>query len=467
MKAVHRYPLPEWEWARWAWASAEAESTWAPLLARYALALEAAERETVGSVREAAIQQVAPESLAAYTQAAAARGLAVVVLDRTASVQGYRSGSPGPPAPGQPWVYRVALAVPEAVRAITEAVQRQDDDRVGALLGYPSCCRQAFLARWVRARWRDVTWPMAAEAGRVEASGLGVWVSGPAEANVLLRWIGLRLVPHLPCHFGCEASAALGRALAERLPADLGAMAQTLLGMPMEWSAWHGLGAVRTPLGRLSMRSDATVERIQVWYEGQAWPAAGVETGAFPYVRPTGARAVAPASEHVEDVWTDSGFASLEAMQRAHAVVLAALGPGPYGSVLDLGCGNGQLLLKIPAGIRLGVEVDPGRAAAAAKHPELVVLCGDLLTLLPTLPETDLTLICPIRLLEQPAAAPVAAEALMRRRGTIVVYAYGDVLARTGGLARLTAQAGLGTLGEVVSDPGVAEAARLDRRLTP
>lgn len=450
-----RYALPLDEWVRWVWASPEAERAWAPILPAIQSAWAAAERESVGPVRRAALQIASPEDLPALAAEAARAGQVVLPLERVRRADGYRANTPGPPGATDAWSYHVALTLPNDLEAVARAWTSGDSRAIGELLGYPPCCIAAFVERWVEGRWLDPTWPTAeatAAAGGHQTTTHQIDLAGPPEANLLLRWIGVRLVPHLPCRFDCRASEAFGRSLSAFLPPALREAAGDLLGMPAEWSAWHGIAFVRTPIGQMSVRTDATAERLVVRFHGRRWPESAVETGVFPYARPPEAALDVRLRRTPEDEWRQNGFQTLEGMRRAHRVVLQAIGPGPFETVVDLGCGNGRLLSQVPARRRIGVECDPA-AAAAARSRGIEVLEGDLFALWPTLPAADRVLLAPVRLTER-------RERLDPPPARLVVYAYHDSTLRYGSLdALVRATLPPGRLIGLVSEPGVAEAA--------
>src|SRR5690606_3007959 len=69
-------------------------------------------------------------------------------------------------------------------------------------------------------------------------------------------------------------------------------------------------------------------------------------------------------------------FSSLAAQDAAHRTLLQAA-PGPFGTIVDLGCGDGTLLTKIPARRRVGIERDPARARHARVDRVVVGDCTD------------------------------------------------------------------------------------------
>lgn len=380
------------EWSRGPqWANEAARAEWEPVLRR---AQEAWGQIELGSITEglrgSALVHLTADELPRAARETAAQGLALAVLEA---------------GPGTAPSFRVAVHRPGLAVRWHLAWSSRDDDAVGELLGFPACCRAHFLREW---------------AGRGAVDMVPADPDGPWEANILLRWLGVRLVPHLPCSGACEETVAQARRYLEagrRLGADVHAL-EALLRLPVTFSTLNGLGIVETPHFRIMVAAD----------EG-----------------PTEARkARSGASEGA--VWADNGFSSLQAMEAAHAVVAEAV--GDVGSALDLGCGDGALLARLAAGRPgrwVGIEADPARAArGASRRPEVSILCGriedaeeDLASLAASV---DVVLLMPGRLLEMaPDDAERVRQALRGRR--IVAYAYTDWLKE--GLYSLCSEAGL------------------------
>jgi hypothetical protein len=227
----------------------------------------------------------------------------------------------------------------------------------------------------------------------------------------------------------------------------------------------------------VSTRTDATSRNYTVRRRSDHVPEEALQGLGFPFevpvkLRLTATRGFRKGLENMVAVdgpkpgWyaSDNGFASVEAMDAAHAPVVeaavAALG-GTGGDVLDLGCGNGVLVQKIeaaaPGVVPHGIDVDPARI----EHARLVVprhagnfVAGDLLddtTVWPDGRRYAIAVLMPGRLLE---AGPERSAALLRRLrercAQVLVYAYADWLERPGGLAGLAREVGL--------DPGAVPA---------
>ena len=423
-QTIPKNPLPDF--SRLQWVSAEARSAWEPRIRSIGEHFAAAERESVeAGIRSAALQSISPEQqgLPELAKRAAKKGLTVAPLEcQGRHPHGYAAGAVHQTASG-PWDYRVVMTTVGAAGTFVEAWSKNDDEAIGRLLGYPECCRQFFAQTWGKGSV-DPTWEMADHG------------AGAIEANILLRWLGVRYVPHLPCGFRCKDTIELGRKLRELIPRRERHWMDALLSMPMLWSSLHGIGEVVTPIVTLNFRSDVAHELRGISRPGTSYPEAGAHGLRFPYRLPPARRQtwITP--------WADNGFRSLAAMKQAHRLIDSIL-PAEPRSVLDLGCGNG-LLAKRLAGVggrAIGIELDEGRAHRAKVNLDEVVQ-GDLLQQdLERWRSVDLVVLMPGRLIEKHCNGFVS-----KLRGIgkqLLVYAYGDWLERHGSLEELCHAAGM------------------------
>jgi len=273
--------------------------------------------------------------------------------------------------------------MPDMVSDWTKAWAASDNYKIGSLLGYPECCRDFFEDIWVDEKWFDTTWPMVRE----QAKDLQIEVQ--PGINILWRWHGLRTVSHLPCSFNCAESVAQGNAalkvMAKHHPQEAEWL-QEILSWPVEWSALHGIAEIRTPVTRTTASTDATAQKLVVKYMGTGYPEEGAQGLTFPFK----AQVPKPLLLRMSNS-KDNGFVTYAAMQAAHNRLLNELQP-PYKTILDLGCGDGVLLSKIPATRRVGIETD-ARIAKLAENRINRVVVGDC---------TDDTLVNKILVEEQP-----------------------------------------------------------------
>lgn len=270
-----------------------------------------------------------------------------------------RSGLPAiPVAPDR-------FAVGPKANELTNAYAANDDEFVGHLLGFPSCCRTFFKQAW-RGEQVDTTWEMTVNSGAnpFRKNPRTLEVEGFDECNILGRWVGVRMVTHLPCSFHCLPSLEIARKFEPLWPAQELAWTKEILSWPVEWSAVHGIGEVRFPVLKLSTRTTVYPDKRTVRREGTAYPAEAARGLTFPYRHL--ASSVPVPLPVLASPWNDNGFASEAAQDEGHAMVLAALHANPpCGEVLDVGAGNGLLVKKIEDAFRVkawGVERDPSRA---------------------------------------------------------------------------------------------------------
>lgn len=429
------------DFCRRQWVSEYARSIWEPRLAAIGRQFAAAERATVEmGIRAAALQNISPEELPELAGVAVQRGLVVAPLSSLSRPQEYAAET-APRSAEAPWDYRVVIAMPAKAPAFLKAWHAGDDDALGQLLGYPKCCRQFFARTW-GAGSVDPTREMAGPE------------DGPKESNILLRWLGVRYVPHLPCGFHCTRTIEMGRQFRALIPPPEREWMDELLEMPMLWSSLHGVGEVVTPIVTLNFRSDVHPELLELRREGEydRYPEAGARGLKFPY-RPPPGRRVDPRG------WTDNGFTSAAAMEDAHRVIASVL-PNADRKVLDLGCGNGRLARRLagPRGLAIGVELDEGRADRARRILD-VAIHRDLFSFVADLEGTfDIIIFMPGRVLDAPKNAPPGFLRRLRQSATkLLVYAYGDWLRDYSYLENLCHAAGMtGELHHQVVEDGVA-----------
>lgn len=395
-----------------AWASQQAKEVWEPRIKEVNEAFRKLEVESVlHKQRSSALLFLSPEELPAKTQWALKHGCSIVVLNQEGvSNAGYSSQSSALVA-GKAFQYRAVLTRTPEVWIDTLG----DEDKVGAALGYPSCCTQFFKAAWVGEAWRDTTYPSSLPHG----------VQGPAWSNLLLRWLGVRFIRHLACGFQCPESIEIGKAT-YALGDALGMEQQMrwaveMLSWPMQWSSLHGIAEIKTPVFKFSTNTDPVAKevRLQRQAEGEfEYPAEGAVGLGFPFQQPsslkaTGTKSFAKAIQAMKrsdapNTWTENGFSDEKGMEQAHGVlltVLANIQSKPY-HILDLGCGNGLLLQKVRdrlgGGTVHGVEINALSAAAAYNRfdSEMMIWHGNISDLHLWPREYDLTIFMPGRLAE-------------------------------------------------------------------
>ena len=453
----NKYPKPFLDdFCRRQWVSEASRDLWEPRISRIGAQFNAAEIASVEvGMRTAALQNISPEMLPELAKRAAEKQLIAIPLGTQGRSDGY-SASPLTVTPGQPRDYRVVITRIQNARDFLSAWKCSDDDRIGYLLGYPDCCTQYFSETWGEG-CVDPTW-YAAESISGEHA--------PMEANILLRWLGVRYIPHMPCSFDCEGTVELGQKMRALIPQPEQEWMDELLLMPMLWSAVNGIGEVVTPIVTLNFRSDPAPVRREILRKGDSYPEGSASGVRFPYMERAQVAVDDQAwrNEEVADSreWTDNGFSSAKAMENAHKIIEAVRPPVEGGrSVLDLGCGNGLLArrMAVQKGRAMGAEIDLDRSRRAEDNLDWVVYDTFAMDF-DHVENADLVLLMPGRLIDsgQPKESVERLICDIAVVGTeLLVYAYGDVLDKYGTLENLCERAGLvGCLGDEGWGPGVA-----------
>ena len=485
MEPLKQLPFRLPDFTRMSWTSDRARAVWEPRIKRISEAWSQIEWLSVADgVRCCALMRMSPERFVASTGRWADRRVSALGLAREALSQWPYSTNAVKAAPGRPFVLCVGLGKLGDLGALKSAFDMGDDAALGRLLGYPECCCTFFREVWKRDGCIDTTWPMAVNSISEKQEPTRIEVRGPYAANVLWRWAGIRAVPHLPCSFGCTASVSF----AEQLR-DVGERSgfseemqwlEEILGWPVEWSALHGIAEIKTPILRVSTRTDATGVKYVVRRNGERYPEEGATALRFPYRQASMSRGgkqdlgkrrqtpLQPQFDRLAWYHSDNGFASRQAMDVAHGPIVelavSTLGERP-GAVLDLGCGNGVLLKKVRDRMKanvlpFGIDVEPSRIRHArdllpafASHFQV----GNMFSAEPpwqTRSDYALVLLAVRRLLEvRPEDAARLRKHLARQR--VLLYVYGAEDELPDDVAVLAARAGL-RLSAVGTTPQVA-----------
>ncbi len=469
------YRLPDF--TRYSWASEEARSIWEPRIQQTLNCWTEIEWKSVAEdIRACTLSIFSPEEVLKQAPLMAKFGLTVLPLGmQGASTQPY-SNTETAYQSGAPFVYRVVIGTPVNAAKFHKAYQSANQDAIGQLLGYPACCRNFFQRVWVDEQHIDTTWSMAVNTEKAQRDDTVCQVAGDSRANILLRWLGIRAVPHLPCAFDCASTVEqAGRYL------DLGRQLgfgtemtwlEEMLSWPVEWSALHGIAEIKTPVARIASCTDATAKKYVVQRSGTNYPDEGAQGLVFPYQQPkqrhiTDSEGFKRGFEHplsslstslnkASWFFTDNGFSSLQAMEHSHQPILelARLSlDGKPATVLDLGCGNGALLQKIhnkdSRVVPFGIDINASSIAHA--HMLFPAYTENFVTgnifeqnSLWTGRSYSLVIFMPGRLLEvHPKQRKFLLCQLQSFSEKLLIYAYDDWLARYGGLASLAEQAGL------------------------
>lgn len=371
------------EFIRTIWTSEEARSAWQSRVSAVCNKFPELEIAAVrAGLKPTTLQSCAPERLVELTRLCASYELVVVPLAQQGSRQTY-SNAAMPFDPHKPWDYRVVIGRPYDVAHFIQAWNDKNDREMGELLGFPTCCQSFFEHYWNQEGYRDLTYPMVYDPTKPEQRVFKVECN--TSNNILLRWLGIRRVSHLPCSFTCEATRTIGdkmHQLAERFMPREAVWMTAMLNWPVRWSSLHGVAIITTPVVRIVTSTDAFGDEIRVDKLGVTYPQEGATGIEFPF------QTTFPLQLRRKDktYWTDNGFRSEAEMNRAHEGILKAARHAEVPAVtkiLEVGAGNGVLLEKLgsmfPAEL-VGIEYDRERWERAERRGAergYTVLLGD------------------------------------------------------------------------------------------
>jgi len=329
---MHRLNFKLDEFVRFSWATGRAQAKWGHVFNDLSNKFIEIERATVRlGMRRIALQHTA--DIITLTKNMMNDSLLAIPLTRTNTTDHYVSATKDF-NPNLPFEYKVAIGRAKDIQLFITSYNLGIQGEIGDMLGYPTCCREFFDRYWVKEKWFDTTLPMVTHHG-LNKETEKFYQLDPRN-NILLRWLGLRPVSHLPCSFSCGPT---------QLVADIYGRAAQAIGMrkeweqlleilswPVEWNSLHGIAQIITPVCKITTATDAISHKRTIQLVSDKYPE---ETGAglvFPFIA---------------DCWTDNGFKSLGAMNAAHDRIIAALRPYQPKAIMDLGCGNMMLLDKL------------------------------------------------------------------------------------------------------------------------
>ncbi len=470
------FRLPDF--TRYAWVSDQARATWEPRINRITNMLHELEwRAIAAGIRQCALRAIHPEQISSLAAILAPLSIEIEPLQKIAISKNY-SASLQTADEGEPFTYWAVLGCREDTEVFKYAYWENDQETIGRLLGYPECCTRFFMEVWVNQGCVDTTWQMAHETLSSHLiTPYEIEIPQVSSSNILLRWLGVRTVFHLPCRFDCEATQQVADRLAEvarqaGFHEELDWLTE-MLRWPVEWSALHGIAEIKTPVVKISTRTDATPQKYTVRYLGDTYPEVGVQGLTFPYKRPA-KRQVSDSQQYkaglenpiqtvdetyqrFEWYFRDNGFSSRYAMDMSHQPILnfaCSYLSQASGKILDLGCGNGALLRKIwlkhQAVIPCGVDVIPEKIAHAKlllpeyKDNFAIANIFDIESFWASNEEYDLVILMLGRLIE---VAPIQGNQLLNRLKTqtsqVLVYAYDDYIREHESLEEMAKQVGV------------------------
>jgi len=212
--------------------------------------------------RKCDVEHVYPETLQDQMVMMAMLGFKFRVLDFVRRYSGFAHKHERPTGAQDTMIFGVVAEDERYLEEYARAYHSGDHDAQGRLLGYPECCRRFFSEVWSRGEYDPIL-----EIARRTGVGEDGMVRGDPLLNVMLRYVGVRVIPFLPCSFRCRRAREFALAALELLKReDRGALlrALELLSMPVRWSQVNGITQVEVGDVMVIVAGGYTAERQEV-----------------------------------------------------------------------------------------------------------------------------------------------------------------------------------------------------------
>lgn len=267
--------------ARTAWASKQLKDKWEPKVDLAVKAYAQLEHLSVKhGLRKCKTAHIANDRLVDSIQSFAREGLHYVPIQEVGAYTGF-SHYHVAAVPGQPSTYYGALSTDiKYATEFMEASVNLDHTILARLLGYPECCTKFFLEVWQEKEYIDPVWQeyenTAPEHVKTKSEyKIRTRNTLAPESNTLLKYIGIRVMPHIPCSPDCAHSLKMAKDWIQ-LGRDLKIAGVEelleLLSMPVEWDALKGISYISTPIFKIETNTVTCYPKYVVQREGTFFP---------------------------------------------------------------------------------------------------------------------------------------------------------------------------------------------------
>ncbi|MFH1585463.1 MAG: hypothetical protein ABIB79_01715 [archaeon] len=149
------------------------------------------------------------------------------------------------PSQGEDWIVRGVLTRTNKLGGeFEEGYFKNDDVKIGEMLGYPPCCCDFFNYVWKKGYF-DPLWESARNTKKPEDNTIEV-ESNPL-INQALRYFGLRITSHIPCSLNCEGTVESGKRwyeVMESLNEDVAVRLKEILSEELIWESFEGVATI-------------------------------------------------------------------------------------------------------------------------------------------------------------------------------------------------------------------------------
>lgn len=201
---------------------------------------------------------------------------------------------------GSPYSFRCVITKKTSdAEELIDATIKGNQKKIGKLLGYPDCCCSFFEENWKQG-YVDPLWQQALKSENIryfdkpdEKYGVDKKIirikSGNHEISSYLRYIGVRILSHIPCSLNCAKSIEIAKDWI-RLARDLNLEGVDenieILSLPVEWDCLKGISIINTPAFKIVTDSNPSKYQHVVQKESDYYPDELPSGAKFPWKNP-------------------------------------------------------------------------------------------------------------------------------------------------------------------------------------
>jgi len=177
------------------------------MISRASEMMDKIEKEAIRrGLRKCDVHHAYLETLEANLKELHEMGLRYRVIDVVKRYQGFAHKHEKPSSLENSMLFMGACVDEESLNEFIEAHRRGDHNKIGEMLGYPECDRKFFTEVWSRGSYDPIPEIAMNTSNSYE-------IEMYPELNIMLRYVGIRIIPYFPHSFRCEKSLELAKKL--------------------------------------------------------------------------------------------------------------------------------------------------------------------------------------------------------------------------------------------------------------
>jgi len=247
------------------------------------------------------LHRVRPENFDMHARTLAKDGLILVPISKEGDGGDTFAHQSRQYEKNRPFVYRVAVARKgQDAEELVHASQINDDRKIGELLGFPECCSNFFYKKW-RDSYSDPIWQQAEgtintkysfrqdEKFNVNNKHIIRVKESNSKISSVFRYIGVRVLSHLPCALDCKQSLAVANDWIDLATREkIEGLEETLeiMKLPFEWDCFKGIVVINTPVFKFVSNSMNCFPHYVVQVESEFYPKEASKGLVFPWENP-------------------------------------------------------------------------------------------------------------------------------------------------------------------------------------